>query len=150
MKRYYLIKQEIDDLINSYHKKSLLIDSYQHLSSVTTICIELAIKRDLDRELCAIIGYCHDIGKYRYNSNFDHANRSSNLVLPLLKQTNLFSSEEIMLITNAIKNHSNKGEVQDSYSEVIKDADILSYYYLDPDKILSDQKQQRLDQLLKI
>lgn len=43
---------------------------------VETLCLLLAKERNLDDELCAIIGLLHDIAVPIYSSSFQHATRS--------------------------------------------------------------------------
>ena len=66
----------------------------------------------------------------------------------ILKKEGLFTNEEISTIVTAIRNHSHKERIDDSYSELIKDADTLVLYLSDSQAILSNEKQARINQLL--
>lgn len=58
-----------------------------------------------------------------------------------LMQSGLFTEEEISIITSAIANHSHKEREDDAYSELIKDADVLSHVL--QGEILKEQAQKR-------
>ena len=111
--------------------------------------VVLAKLKNLDLELAAIIGICHDLATYRFKSSFDHANRSSMLAREILTNSNLFNHDEIILITTAIKNHSFKDRIDDEYSELIKDADLIVQYLNEPNVSFSKEKQRRLNNIFK-
>lgn len=142
MNRYYKIKEIVNDFLTNR-------DDIEHSISVATMATLLAKIDNLDMEIAAIIGICHDLAKYKYNSSFDHANRSSLLAKEIISSTKLFSNEEIILITTAIKNHSAKEKIDDKYSELIKNADLLVQYLNEPEAILPTKKQNRLNNILK-
>ena len=112
---------------------------------VETLCLLLAKERNLDDELCAIIGLLHDIAVPIYSSSFQHATRSSELAKELLDP--IFSEEEKNIIITAISNHSHKERIDDAYSELIKDADCWSHYL--EKTVLKHEELERL-KLLKI
>lgn len=144
MKRYHqvasIIHKNLEERCPGFKKQQ----GYQHLYSVTTLCIELAKKRNLDTELAAIIGITHDYATYYTGTSFDHATRSAMLVKEILEKTDTFTAVEIQLITNAIKNHSHKEKIDDSYSELLKDADTYYLHLFEPDMVLSKEKIERI------
>lgn len=142
MNRYYIIKDTIFDLLEKNN-------GLEHSSNVANMACLLAKLEGLDLELAAVIGICHDIAKYKFNSSFDHANRSSMIAREILINSKLFSNEEIILITTAIKNHSFKERIDTQYSELIKNADLLVQYLNEPRALFSKEKQTRLDNLFK-
>ncbi len=148
MIRYEIIKNEVYQIFNQYASKSEKQTGLEHLISVTAIIQYLAQKRQLDIELASIIAILHDIATYKYHSSFDHANRSSMIAHELLQASNQFERNEIILITTAIKNHSHKERIDDLYSELIKDADLLVQYLNEPDAILSNSKTNRINNIL--
>lgn len=149
MKRYEIIKDEVYCILNSDCFGNKRKRGLEHLFSVTTMIQYLALLNQLDVELAAIIGILHDLATYKLNSSFDHANRSSIIANDLLKKDNLFSTDEINIIVTAIKNHSHKERIDDPYSELIKDADILVQYFSEPTAIYSPEKQKRIDHFIK-
>ena len=50
------------------------------------MCQYLARINNLDIEIAAIIGILHDIATYKFNSSFDHANRSAMIANDILKK----------------------------------------------------------------
>ena len=106
MKRYYFIKEIINDIL-------IKNNGLEHSANVANMACLLAKLKSLDLELAAIIGICHDLATYKFKSSFDHANRSSMLAREILADSNLFNHDEIILITTAIKNHSFKDRIDD-------------------------------------
>ena len=147
MNRYYVIKDEIYQIINHECFGKYRKNGFEHLYNVANTSIFLAKVNKLDLELAGIIGLLHDLATYKFSSSFDHANRSSVLARDILNKTALFNELEILLITTAIKNHSNKDKVDDEYSELIKNADLLVEYLNEPEASFSKEKQLRLDNL---
>lgn len=148
MNRYETIKSAVYQILTTDCPKNKRKEGLEHLFSVATMCQYLAKINNLDIEIAAIIGILHDIATYRFNSSFDHANRSAMIASEILKNEGLFSNEEIAIIITAIKNHSYKEKINDSYSELIKNADTLVLYLSDSQAILSPEKQTRIDWLI--
>ena len=142
MKRYYFIKEAINDIL-------IKNNGLEHSANVANMAFLFAKLKNLDLELAAIIGICHDLATYRFKSSFDHANRSSMLAREILTNSNLFNHDEIILITTAIKNHSFKDRIDDEYSELIKDADLIVQYLNEPNVSFSKEKQRRLNNIFK-
>ena len=148
MNRYEVIKDEVYQILTTNCFASKRKNAFEHLFSVTAMIQYLAKIRHLDLELASIIGILHDLATYKFNSSFDHANRSAIIAKDLLEKSNLFTAKEIELIFIAIKNHSNKKQIDDNYSELIKDADILVQYLNEPEALLPLEKKQRVDKLI--
>ena len=147
MNRYYVIKDEVYHILNTECSKSNRQEAIEHLSNVANMAVFLAKMEKLDLELAAIIGILHDLAAYKFNSHFDHANRSSMLAKNILTNSKLFTDDEIILIVTAIKNHSFKEKKDDDYSELIKNADLLIQHLNDPNAIFLIDKQLRLDNI---
>lgn len=147
MNRFNIIKDIVYDILNNEcfgeHRKNGL----EHLFNVANMANLLAKTENLDQETAAIIGILHDLATYKFHTSFDHANRSSILAKDILSKSNLFSDAEINLIITAIKNHSFKERIDDKYSELIKNADLLVQHLNEPDALFSKDKQTRLDNL---
>lgn len=149
MNRYYIIKDEVYTILNTECFGNNRKDGLEHLFNVANMAIFLAEIENLDPELAAIIGILHDLAAYKFCSHFDHANRSSMLAKTILTNSTLFTDEEIKLIVKAIKNHSFKDKIDDSYSELIKNADLLVQHLNEPDAVFSKDKQLRLNNIFK-
>lgn len=149
MNRYYIIKDEVYAILNNECFGNNRKDGLEHLFNVANMAIFLAKIENIDLELAAITGILHDIAAYKYNSHFDHANRSSMLAKAILTSSKLFTDEETILIVNAVKNHSFKDKIDDPYSELIKNADLLVQHLNEPNAVFSKDKQLRLNNIFK-
>ncbi|MBN1649162.1 MAG: HD domain-containing protein [Spirochaetales bacterium] len=121
-----------------------------HAYSVSLLCRLLARKRGLDEELCAIIGYLHDLGRIRYNIvGPGHASPGAEDSEKILGKTGLFSEAEIRIIVSAIRNHDDKHVAHGPYDELVKDADSLdrSFHYRDSKR--QELRSKRYSRVLK-
>ena len=96
-----------------------------HSNGCSQLAKILAIKRGVDVELSAIIGLLHDIGKVFTGKKENHANDGFIPSKELLEKVGGFSNDEIDLISNAIKNHSDKDKVGNWADEIAKDVDVI-------------------------
>lgn len=126
--------------------------AYIHLYGVSQFATMLAIKRNINSEICAIAAMLHDIAMYAFNCGRNkHAEKSADYAKELLEQTGSFQEEEIKLIVYAISVHSNKLSKQDGvYAETLKDADVLSHYFYNPNIPISERDRVRLYYLLEM
>ena len=143
MKRYTMLKEQFFKTLEKSTAGIYKQKAYFHSIQVTQICMMLAKERNLDIELCAIIGLFHDYSQFIRLSSFNHAKYSSEMTLELLEQYP-FTKEEINIIITAIKNHSDKEITHDAYSELIKDADLLVKYYDDPSSVFKTYEEKRI------
>lgn len=145
MNRYENLKnifyQTIEENCHGIYKQK----AYFHSLSVSTLCQKLALEKDLDIELAAIMGLFHDYAQFIHHSSFNHAKRSGEMIVPLLDD---FNDNERQMITQAIVHHSDKARIDDMYSEILKDADVLAQYFAEPDIILKADSQKRLNQYI--
>ena len=148
MKRYTVLKEQFFKTLEKSTAGIYKQKAYFHSIQVCQICMMLARERDLDVELSAIIGLFHDYSQFIRLSSFNHAKYSSEMVLELLKQYP-FTDEEINIIVNAIKNHSDKDVKHDNYSELIKDAVLLVKYYDYPSTIFKPYEETRIKNYIK-
>ncbi|MEG0548992.1 MAG: HD domain-containing protein [Coprobacillus sp.] len=147
MKQYEMLKdifyKTIEDKSHGMYKK----EAYFHSLQVSTICQYLANQQNIDIEIAGIIGLFHDYSTYISQTSFDHAHRSSLLVEDILKELQC-DEQDIKIIITAIKNHSDKNKIDDCYSELIKDADVLAQYLQEPSKQFNEDYQTRLKNYL--
>ena len=87
---------------NMYYKD--LKDAYIHLYGVSHFCTLLALKRNLDIELSSIMGLLHDIYTYTNGYDKEHAKLGAEIAASLLKKLNIFTNDEISIISNSIFN----------------------------------------------
>lgn len=147
MNRYQIIKEEalhlLEEKSHGFYKRRTL----SHMFQVETICAILAKKRQLNVELAAICGLLHDLSIGIDCNDFAHASRSSILAKQLMEDTNQFTTEEVKIVTQAIAHHSDKSEINDDYSELIKDSDVLAHEL--EGEILKPAEQERLIKISK-
>ena len=99
-----------------------------HMVSCAKVGYLLAIKRELDPILSACACTVHDFGRILSGSQKNHGQDGEIPVKEFLRETKLFSEEEIAMIAIAVKNHSKKGEIGSPLEELVKDADLIDYY----------------------
>jgi len=99
-----------------------------HLASSARIAKDMAVERGENPELAAIATALHDMGRIVTGKQEDHAHQGAEPVRKLLEQLNLFSDEEIQLITTAVYNHTDKDVIGTELEEIVKDADVVDCF----------------------
>lgn len=145
MNRYEYLKDyffmHIDEKCHGSYKQRALLHSIQ----VSTLCQKLALESHLDIELAGIIGLFHDFIQFTQHSSFQHGPRCGEWIESILDD---FTDEEKAIIQEAITHHSEKEKTHDIYSEILKDADVLSQYFLETDIVLPKTHQKRIEKYL--
>jgi HD superfamily phosphodiesterase len=149
MNRVSIVKQYVDGIIEKIPSTEERKSAYVHTYGVSQFCSLLASKRGLDPELAYISGLLHDIYAYFTGSGMYHAYSGADMARVAIRKMNIFSDDERIIIISAIFHHSQKKMVHDEYDEVLKDADILSLFFNDPEFRVFCRDAQRLDKLLK-
>ena len=144
--RLETLRNEIDRLI--YEKQPEKIRLFiEHLYSVARYCSLLALKRSLNQEIAMTSGMLHDIA-YVNGGGENHAVKGAEQAEVLLKTINLYNDEEIKLIITAISRHSDKQAIHEPYDEILKDADVMSHCFYNPDFPVSEWEIERYKNLL--
>ncbi|SHH55190.1 uncharacterized protein SAMN02745823_00261 [Sporobacter termitidis DSM 10068] len=99
-----------------------------HMASSARVAWLLALQRGVDPELAAAAAAVHDYGRIVTGKQPDHAEAGYLPVQEFLKNTGLFTAEEIAVIALAVKNHSSKTVVGTPVEEIVKDADVIDCY----------------------
>ena len=143
--RLEILRQEMDKLImqSAYPRKY-----FSHLYGVSHFCTLLALRRNMNAELATTCGMLHDIANLN-GSNKNHAIEGAEQAESLLRAMNLYSDEEIKLITTAISRHSSKKTVHEPYDELLKDADVMSHCLYNHDFPVHEAEIVRYNNLLK-
>ncbi|MDD6647862.1 MAG: HD domain-containing protein [Firmicutes bacterium] len=118
-----------------------------HISSCAKIGYMMAEKRGVDPVLAACACACHDYGRIITGKQSGHAEVGYEPVKGFLKNTGLFTEDEIEQIATAVKNHSKKAEIGTPLEEIVKDADVLDFYQYGYEMPRKEQ-QNRLEKLL--
>lgn len=151
MDRLEAIRELVDHEITKLNRAEERKFAYIHTYGVAQAAAFLATVRNLDTELCCIAAMLHDIAAYVENCpHKEHAHRGALLAEKILKKTDLFTEEEIKIITHAIAAHSDKMTRHDGpISELLKDADVLQHYFYNVKIPLSERDNFRLFYLLE-
>ena len=99
-----------------------------HMVSSGRIGYMLALQRGVEPEIAACAAAIHDYGRILTGKQKNHAEAGYEPVKVFLRETNLFTEEEIETIAIAVKNHSLKKEVGTPVEEIVKDADVIDCY----------------------
>ena len=132
MERIGAVQACVDKIVSGQTGEIDIKFGYVHLYSVSQMCALLAKKRQQNVELAAIAGLLHDIYAYQTGSRKDHAHQGAAAARKILQELNLFSEEEINMISQAIYRHSDKDVVDTPFDEVLKDADALQHFLIMP------------------
>ena len=148
MQRLKELKNEIDSYLEPMDE-SEKTGAIEHLYVVAHLSSILALRRGVEVVLCTAAGLLHDISSYSTGNSENHAKQSAVLAKSILKEQRTFSDEEIEIIVKAIQNHTDKGNEHDLYSEILKDADVLSRYLAEPEHKFSKSRAQRIKRSLR-
>ncbi|MCL2545934.1 MAG: HD domain-containing protein [Oscillospiraceae bacterium] len=147
--RVEILRRHIDEIVLAQTKRhGELWFVEHHLHSVSNFAAMLAIKRKLNHEIAIMIGLLHDIHSLLTDDSKDHALHGSARAREILRPLNIVTDEELEMICTAVKHHSTKNAVHDVYSELVKDADVLSHYFFNPSLPIIKHEQARLENLL--
>lgn len=151
MDRLEVIRGIVDQKIDAIHDPVTRRLAYIHTYGVAQNCASLAIRRHADIEICCIAGMLHDISLYAENHpHSGHAQRSAVLSKEILNEIGIFTTDEIMIITHAINEHSDKMKRDDGVvTEILKDADVLQHYLYNVKIELAPKDNFRLFYLLE-
>lgn len=148
MNRTYELRNEIDKHLENIKRDERLV-AVRHLYGVSNLCLILALRRNLNTEICVACGLLHDLWSYEKNVQENHAKPGAELAREILKSLHSFSNDDISIITRAIKYHSDKGNEHDDYSEMLKDADVVHHYLCEPDKKFVKSKALRIKRTMR-
>ncbi|MBQ8092155.1 MAG: HD domain-containing protein [Clostridia bacterium] len=96
-----------------------------HSHAVSRFAVMLARRRGEDAELASIAGFLHDLYAYEKKSYTDHAHLGAERAAVLLKNLNILSESERMIVCSAIRNHDDLDRIDSPMDEILKDADPL-------------------------
>ena len=132
MDRLEVVREIVDEIVRQQPDLAERRCGFVHLYGVSAICVLLALKRDLDPQVCGIAGMLHDISSYKTDDSTDHARRSAREAEIILQEASVFTATEIREICVAIAQHRTKAEVDGNLSELLKDADVIQHYLYNP------------------
>ena len=145
--RLEVLRNKIDELIFERQPEKIRF-FIEHLYSVARYCSLLALKRNLNPELAMTAGMLHDIYRVTNNKAENHDVLGAEKATDILKGLDLYNDDEISIIATAISKHCDKSSIHEPYDEILKDADVLSHCFYNPDFPVSDREAERYSNLL--
>ncbi|MEA4987245.1 MAG: HD domain-containing protein [Anaerovorax sp.] len=119
-----------------------------HMASCARLGFLMAEEKGQDPELAACACSVHDFGRILTGKQKGHAEEGYHPVKDFLDKLELFTKEEIEMISLAVKNHSRKSKIGSWIEEIVKDADVVDcYQYGVP--FVRDAQQMRYDEYIK-
>ena len=144
--RVEILRSYIDKLVETAERGEFyFVDG--HMKAVSAFGAMLAFKRNLDPEIATIMGLLHDIHTILTNDPTNHAELGAVKTGEILNELNILDREELEIVCTAIHNHSSKAIVQDGYSELLKDADVMAHYLFNVNLPVMQNEVQRLGKL---
>lgn len=122
MKRFEIIKPKINDLYQSITDGTNRQLCIKHHSTVLN-----EIMKYTDNDCLYVAAYMHDCGLY-LGLRGKHAITSANYTKQFLQTVDLFDDDEIQLIYEVIKVHSDKENTHFSEAELLKQADVSAHH----------------------
>ncbi|HHT16121.1 MAG TPA: HD domain-containing protein [Papillibacter sp.] len=133
MNRVYLLQCRLLELIQQQDPKAVRDEPLDferlHVASCGRLGWLLAMERGADPELAAAAAAMHDIGRIVTGRQSGHAEAGYEPAKAFLKESGLFTDEEIDIIATAVRNHSSKTVVGTVIEEIVKDADVIDCYH---------------------
>ena len=145
--RLETLRNEIDGLILKGDLKDIRV-YVSHMYGVARFCTLLAMKRNMNIELATTCGMLHDICYMTGRGSQNHQLRGAEQAEEILKAMNLYSDDEINIITSAISKHGDKGTVHEPYDELLKDADVMDHCLYNADFSIEKWEEVRYKNLL--
>lgn len=132
MNRVEKLREYIDNILLYMQDVEERRCAYVHLYGVAQFAAMIAMKRGENSELAAMAGMLHDLYSYKTMNTECHAHHGADLARSILMELKLVTPEEVEMICSAIYHHSDKGIIDSSFDEVLKDADVLQHNLYNP------------------
>ena len=130
MERFEALKRRVYDFLLA-ERPDQVCAAMSHLGYSAALAGLLGMRAGLNVELCQTAAYLHDVWLYLH-APLDaeglkrHAAEGAKLAEQFLDES--YSPEEKEIVIRMIFNHDFNEQVDDAYSEVMKDADMLSHH----------------------
>ena len=125
-----------------------LLKNSAHAHGVAGFAALLAAKRGLDPVLAGVMGLLHDIHYIIEGTYNRHDVLGAEKAEKILRDTGLFSEEEIKTVFQAISRHDLRQEVHEPYDEVLKDADIIYPYFTELPEVIKPDVAPRISSVI--
>lgn len=149
MERIKTVQEYIDNVISNLPEEIDKKNGYMHLYGVAQACSMLAFKRNQNVELATIAGLLHDIYSYEAYDVNDHAHKGAIMAKEVMTSMEIFSDDEISIVSQAIYFHSDKDIINSEFDELLKDADVLQHCLYNPLANVAKHEIERFNMLKK-
>ncbi len=152
MDRLEKVRQAVDTILRRQADEEERRCGFVHLYGVAALCAQIAIRRGLDPQLCAVAGMLHDISSYKTGDPTGHARLSAIEAERIMTESGEFAEDEIALVREAISCHDVKDRVDGEMADLLKDADVLQHYLYNPaltDLSKANARNSRLSDVLE-
>lgn len=143
MDRIEAVRDVVDGILRDMPDGEERKFAYIHLYGVAQAAALIAKKRGENEELAVAAAMLHDIYSYKNMYTPDHAHKGAVIARAILNELKVFSIEEINLICSAIYHHSDKGTIDGTFDEVLKDADAMQHILYNPLFAVREQELER-------
>ena len=143
MDRIEAVRDVVDGILRDMPDGEERKFAYIHLYGVAQAAALIAKKRGENEELAVAAAMLHDIYSYKNAYTADHAHKGAVIARAILNELKVFSIEEINLICSAIYHHSDKGTIDSTFDEVLKDADAMQHIFYNPLFEVREQEVER-------
>ena len=149
MDRITVVEKIVNDMLLAIEDQNIKTKGFSHIFGVAKLSVLLAIKRNEDQELACIAGLLHDYYAYKALDRHNHAIKGALMAADILAKTNLFTKEEITKVYSSISHHSDKDIEHNTFTEILKDADVLEHYLANPLKDIPEREKARLNKVIQ-
>jgi hypothetical protein len=104
-------------------------EAWVNLCGVSSFASMLAMRRGHDSEIAAIAGLLHGFYYYRTGIEAFPGPNSADAVRPILRNTEIFTDEELSVILRSIFYQEDRHRIHGPYEEMIKDAILLQTHF---------------------
>ncbi|MFC0334507.1 CHAP domain-containing protein [Paenibacillus sepulcri] len=148
-KRLDSVRVAVQEMIMSIVSRARQQEACVHLYGVSAFASMLALKRGLNQELAEIAGLLHGYYFYKTGIHDFPGPNSAEAVRPVLRDMNIFTKEEQLIIQQAIFYQGERTGTHGPYDEMIKDAYVMQSYFQNRSRSLSQQDTPRLQKVLR-
>lgn len=145
--RVQAVRDRLYESYGNIYCLPLRIQAIDHTSKVEACARLLAARREVPADLAVCAALLHDMARYLANVSKHHAQKGACMAEKLLRNTALFSEDEMKSIVHAIACHSDKSRTDDPLSEVLKDADTLAFWAASPHVSVGSSRSSRLKKI---
>ncbi|MHA1760310.1 MAG: HD domain-containing protein, partial [Candidatus Heimdallarchaeota archaeon] len=137
LNRVLAIIQERIQKLSEDNRELPITWSVMHMYSTMQLAKLVALKRDLDPELAALVCAFHDVYTLLEGKTEDHGEKAEPYIREIISKYNSNHRESLPVITEeeqqqiiiAVKNHSDKNRTDDDpYGKLLKDVDSIDSY----------------------